>query len=602
MELANHSSAHPNPKETESPPQEETQLPSSASPSAPVADCLLSEATEEQSNDSLPPPPKELISSVEAPASEALPDGSSASSKKRRDKRDGQRRVAEESPFSEEQQQQLIALEVPQEKIELLLTFMEQSLAESAASRLKPFWEARKLLLELFKVELPPAIRTPLWTRYTDLLAEARRLKQLLDEQSAFAVEQIGIAVKDLEEGIEKMAIELQKEPTGLQDPPQFMREKLPELNQMQRELTLLNTFATRINVLREELVKTDMRIRTKNDFFKKLSLLGDKVYPRRKDLTKACSQQFIEWVDQFLTAHFVDEAQMSGDLFALREEIKAFQNCAKQLFLNPHAFKRSRERLSQAWDRLKELDRERRRDRAQKKSLYKQNSDALLAELKAVEAQVEQGLISEEKLFEECRLFQGRMRKVELGREEIQQLRDALAAVRKPFDAKREAEELNRKEAEKQQQQQRVELVQETKNQIEQLLTGHEPLSVEALLAKRDQLLVDLQSLSLSRSERYQMDQLLRRLKDFISHRQDAALLSLASSCQEGGGDEELKALLSHRKQVKEQLELLKREEGASGLDFAKAIELSQELAQVRERLENLDRAVHELSKRHRS
>ena len=79
---------------------------------------------------------------------------------------------------------------------------MELTLAQKGTPHFKSFWEARNLCVELFKQNISAAIKQPLWNKYSELSKEARRLREILDEQSAFAAEQIEIAIQALEKEI----------------------------------------------------------------------------------------------------------------------------------------------------------------------------------------------------------------------------------------------------------------------------------------------------------------------------------------------------------------------------------------------------------------
>src|SRR5690242_18416117 len=74
-------------------------------------------------------------------------------------------------------------------KIRLSIDFMRDALASSGTPRFKDFWEGRKMCLPLFKENIPPKVRSQLWSSYIELSTEAKRLKEILDEQSAFAIE-----------------------------------------------------------------------------------------------------------------------------------------------------------------------------------------------------------------------------------------------------------------------------------------------------------------------------------------------------------------------------------------------------------------------------
>src|SRR3990167_6563154 len=86
----------------------------------------------------------------------------------------------------------------PEEKIRKAIEFMRSRLSLSASPGFRDFWEVRKVCLPLFKENIFPRSRAELWQQYIDLSEEARRLKEILDEQSAFAYEQIDLAVQAL--------------------------------------------------------------------------------------------------------------------------------------------------------------------------------------------------------------------------------------------------------------------------------------------------------------------------------------------------------------------------------------------------------------------
>jgi len=107
--------------------------------------------------------------------------------------------------------QELEDLTEPENKLKHVIDFMEKSLAQNGNPQFKSFWEARKLCLPLFKENINPALRTQLWKSYGELSHEARRLKEIFDEQSAFAVEQIEMAVTALEADIGDFDAQLEK-------------------------------------------------------------------------------------------------------------------------------------------------------------------------------------------------------------------------------------------------------------------------------------------------------------------------------------------------------------------------------------------------------
>ena len=179
-----------------------------------------------------------------------------------------QEQETNENVFTE----QLNKLPSVDEKIRFLIDTMKAALAQERSPNFKTFWDAKHLCLTLFKENMPPAMRAHLWTDYIELSDEAKKLKNILDEQTAFAVEQIELAIKALEEDLVNYD-QLLEQLSDIEIPEvQQMVNKIEYYLTTQRELNLLNTFAARINSLRKEVMKMEMRIRHKNKLFKSLS------------------------------------------------------------------------------------------------------------------------------------------------------------------------------------------------------------------------------------------------------------------------------------------------------------------------------------------
>ena len=261
-------------------------------------------------------------------------------------------------------------------KLELAINFMEECLTHGSTPQFRNFWEARRYCLPLFKETIAPAVRSKLWSKYSDLSKEAKRLKEIFDEQSAFAVEQIDIAIKALLVELEHADEQIKK--ANLSEtfniPPSLSHSK-QLYYELQVQLNILKTQAARINALRKELLKTEMRIRQKNKFFQMLSSAGDKVFPKRKELIKQISGQFIEDIGRFIQTHFGKDAAIES-LYIVREEIKALQSLARVLTLNTLAFSQTRAQLSECWDKIKLEEKERKKERAHQRVAFKQNGE----------------------------------------------------------------------------------------------------------------------------------------------------------------------------------------------------------------------------------
>lgn len=497
---------------------------------------------------------------------------------------------------------ELEALPDPDAKLQKAMDFMEASLAQSGTPHFKSFWEARSLCLQLFKENITPMLRSQLWAKYSELSKEARRLKEILDEQSAFAAEQIEIAIKALENDLAQFQQHIDAMP-----PIQFsivsesLKHNMAMYLRSQQELNLLNAQASRINALRKELIKTDMRVRVKNKFFQRLSQIGDQVFPRRKELIKDVSNRFIQDVDQFIADYFTTE-QFDQSIFFLREEIKSLQGIAKILTLNTHSFTHTRMRLSECWDKIKHFEKERKKARAQQKAFFKQNVDIVKSKIDEFEQNFASGQISildGQKQLDEIASF---MRTVELGRDELQFLREQLASARKPILEKIKNDEQERLQQDQERQRSRKKKLQDLRDETDSILNRIGTEDIDTLIAERDALSEKIAASGLSKPEKQEMERMHKDLRnaltDALSERKEKALLSLSDDRRQA--IEQLREILeerrSRRQEIKNQLKLFRKASGSSGLTFQQAMTYNAQIQTEEERLEKINFGIKEI------
>lgn len=486
----------------------------------------------------------------------------------------------------------------PESKLKQTIEFMEASISQIGTPHFKSFWEARNICLQLFKENLNPSVRLIYWNKYNELSKEARRLKDILDEQSAFAAEQIEIAVKALEDDIDHFAEHLNKMPSfdfGIAC--QSLANSLPDYYAWQRELNLLNTQAARINALRKELVRTEMRVRQKNKFFQRLSLAGDKVFPRRKELIKTVSDRFAADVDGFIKANFSGK-DIHDSLFYLREEIKSFQNMAKLLTLNTHSFTHTRLCLSECWDQIKNLEKERKKERIQQKAIHKQNAEEVMQKIQEFKQENEESKLSIPEALKKIDAIAGFMRSVELGRDEIHALKDALAEIRRPVQEKIHAEEQDRQNQDQERERQRRHKIQEIKQHIDTLIRSCDIYQVEQIITERDAILESVKNAAISKMEKQEIERLLKPLRDIIAEKKETSLLTLSDDDRQALG--QLKEVLKQRKErrveIKSQIEAFRKASGSSGLDFTQAMNYDNQMTAEKERLEKINQGIREI------
>ena len=190
-------------------------------------------------------------------------------------------------------------------------------------------------------------------------------------------MEQIDLAIAALEQDIDHFEhlLEACAAPRSFPPDARSIQEKADVYNQIQRELNLLNNLASRLNGLRKEIIKTEMRIRFKTKFFKRLSELGDHIFPRRKELIEQIGAEFERDIDQICRrAIFKGNEVVGAPYYALREEIKALQGFAKLITLNTTVFTKTRLKLSECWDKIKVLEKAHKQEFQQKKQAWAEN------------------------------------------------------------------------------------------------------------------------------------------------------------------------------------------------------------------------------------
>lgn len=494
----------------------------------------------------------------------------------------------------------LEAIQEPEAKLQEAINFMQSSISREGTPRLKHFWDARTLCLPLFKENIPPALRSILWEQFDNLSKEARRLKEILDEQSAFAAEQIETAIAAIEHELENIEQRISAtQPIFLPEIP-VIDKHAHHYQQLQKELSLLNVAAARINAMRKELIRTEMRIRLKNKFFQRLSLAGDRVFPKRKELIREVSDLFVADVEEFIRHHFSSDHPDEA-IFQLREDIKALQVFAKDLTLNTQAFTKTRMKLSECWDKLKEYDRERKKERAAQKAAFKENVEAVLEKIHHFTNEFGEERLSIEQAHKELEAIAHFMRGIQLGRDEVKFLKNELAQARKPLEEKSKAIEQERLAIEHQKQEERKAKISSLRQEIEGLLTSHEQFDAELLAQKRKSLQEEIQNSRLTKLEKAEFDKQLKHLLDLINDKKQKALFNLSPGDQEAMKKlvEMLDQCKSDRQEVKELLEKYRKESGSSNLDFSQAMIVNGLIASERERLEKINHTIRELEKK---
>lgn len=483
-------------------------------------------------------------------------------------------------------------------KVRLGIESMRLLLAAPQGSfSFKDFWEVRRRTLSFFKASLPPRVRSQLWNSYVELSLEFKRLKEVLDEQAAFASEQIELAIEALERDSERLPVVLTNQPSFEGANGAIEEERYASL---QQEISLLSTLASSINALRKEVIKTDMRIRKKNKFLSRLSACGDAVFPPRKEKIALISALFAEDVRQFVTSHFQEKESRDLPLAALREEVKRLQLVAKKLTLSNPVFTQTRLQLSVCWDQLREQEKKRRVEISQSREQSKHNFDLAMEQIKPFILECE-GTLSRADCELKVVSLLSFLRTLELSREDVHHLKEEVFKAKNLCVHREEAGSavLRKQEAEKESA--RKEQWNCLSARLELLIKQASEWDIATLIRSREELLQELNSLTLTKAERYLADRLFKQFKDVVDEHRVKALLDL--SVEDQKKLQELKELLKERKkrrqEMKQQLETYRKLLGGSSLDFEKAL-LYQELIETEKgALDKVQASIDELEEK---
>ena len=476
-----------------------------------------------------------------------------------------------------------------EEKLGRVIAFMRELLSLPSSTMLKDFWDAKKLCGPLFKEQMNPIKRNHLWSEYTSLSDEARQCKEIMDEQAAFSIEQIELAIAALEGEMERYETLVEQMPP-LKFPSNMKKllKKADLYLAIQKELHLLKTFISRLDALRKEILGTDMRIGHKNRILKRLSKLGDRVFPKRKELIKTLSETLIQDVETFEKEHFSEEGVNSSvPYYEIREEIKGFQGLAKQLTLNTRSFTKTREILSKCWNQVREKEKERKKEVEELSEEHKKNFGPISEKVQNFVAFcAEKGNGERGEILKASSAIQEEMRSISLSREQVNQLRSQIQKARSEALDKIQEKVQQAIEADNKK-------IQDFKEAIAQVLSKEAKMSLEELQENQQTFQKAFAELIFSPAETYVFKRQFSDLQSFI----------LDKKAERAQSKEEYRTLFDEREdlyeEVKQQIEIYRKEMGGSGLDFEKAMIYRELYDSARIHLDKEVEALHYLEEK---
>lgn len=505
----------------------------------------------------------------------------------------------------------LNSLPSSEEKVQEGIDHMRAALTQEKNPDFKTFWIVRKHCLSLFPEILSSSVRATLWKDYIELTKEGRRLKSLVDEETSFAIDQIELAIGALEKDVElfndneeefyskNAKEEFFSESVFLQDSLSYYQQRHPSL-------IWLNAFVSRIINLRKELMKIDMRVRFRNRFFQRLSVLGDKVFPKRKELIKEISDFFSQDIKRFVKTYFENqdfsEEKNHKKISFLRNEIKILQNAAKILIVHSQVFSTTRGFLSGCWDQLRGVE----KDIKTKKNIHKkislENVQKVQEKIQELSDDVKEDRLSLDEAFSRVSAISSWMRELDLVYQDVVMLKESLKEIINVLNDKKQEEENLRKQKEEEQEAQRKIKVEEFKKSLERFELKVNDENIKELSLELEELKKEIFGANfLLKSERLLFEKVFKNFKEKIIEKQEAALLLLSED--DKATLENLNQVLlqrkARRKDLKAQIEEYRKIMGGSGFDFEKAMHYDSLIQVEKEKLSVMDTNIKDLEKK---
>ncbi|MBT3394452.1 MAG: hypothetical protein HN411_05015 [Waddliaceae bacterium] len=486
-------------------------------------------------------------------------------------------------------------------KIERIIDFLKETLTHREGPFFKEFWEGRRMALAIFGEEMKIDVRTAKWEELDRLSREASSLKDIEDEQSSFAAEQIDIALCAVEKGIKDIDSQVEKAQRHVIDikAPQ-LKNNIDVYETIQGKLTIYNAYSERINSLRKELIKVEIKIRAKNKLFKRLSAAGDNIFPQRKELVKTLSSQFIADVDAFIERNFSEDG-VKGKIYGLRDDIKALQSLAKTLTLNTNAFTSTRKKLSKCWDAIKDIDKERRKERNDKREEYKENYKSVLEKITAFEEKYGTGEMSGRDAIKTLNDITVDMRAITLAYDHVKKLKEKVAKARKIITDKERAEEDKHRAKAEEKRKIQDEQKEKIRAAVEAFVDTAREHDVDTIISEKETLRKKVQESVLTKAEKITMERRLRAVDDEIIRKKDEALLALSDDDRDAL--DTLTQALAEKKgklrTMKEKLEEHFKIKASSGMDFDKALTYNELIKEEKERIDDIENTITKVEKK---
>lgn len=488
------------------------------------------------------------------------------------------------------------ALQNPIKRVRLCIVVMRQSLSKPNYPAFVLFWEAKKSALDSFKEISTPTVRSALWEEYIELTKEARRLSDLLQEQNAFSLEQIHLAVqvleKDLEEEANKISsmdrITFPKEASILLD-----RETIYNNNQLQ--LNFIHAMASRIQTIRKELISIPTSMKHKGKLLQRLSSLGDQIFPRRKKMIQEMSALFYEDVQRFISKYFETKTTVSKEksppLYLLKEEIKAFQKMAKVFSISSECFFSTRKLLGKCFDTIKQKEKERRLGYQEKKQKTQQAFESIYQEIQNFGKWITLDTFSKKTYSDKLKELIENMERVPFVHEQVKILRGELEKQKQLAEDKHFQKDSCSSSATKRDE------VAAFLRECHAAIEKANAISIQELVDLREDVIRKSLTMKFNLEEEIQYQLFLIELQIATTVKQEEACWQIEDT------REKVQKLTDHlhvtfacKEEVKLQVESLRKLNSSSGLNFQQALLCRDCIQKARDYIEKINDSIEKL------
>ena len=455
-----------------------------------------------------------------------------------------------------------------EERLHKMLQFMQKELSHGQLKPLNRFWKMRQYCLEQFKDNLYLSKRAQFWKVYQDLVAEIIRMKGLLDEKVASDKQEI-------ENVLSKMSIDLENfdeliskvQPIEMPAGTAISEEHKKFYEHSQKEIEVFSSYAKQLNALKAELIHLEIPYGQKHQILKQVHSLGDQVFPKKRDLLGKISQTFIEDVQKFLN-QYIFSKKGNIPFFELKEKIKAYQSLAKILTLNVSSFSQSREKLSQAWDEVRRIEKEHKKQKDQQKAICAENESIISQEID----KLTQAPSSSSEIGNKADKISEKIKSLDLHKTQRRKLKEKLSKV-----APNTTSEVTTPIEEQSE---------EFATNLDKLESQKESLECDFIIENTQQMQEELDQARLPDNSRSKIQRRLSELKQGVMKRIVQQL--------ENKSFNDLEPLIQlYKKSVREDLESFKRALNTSNQSIEKAMLYNELLTQSKQALAELDEKI---------